>query len=137
MGDACVIPAVAASLPRIPAGVPAFVVLEIDGPEEEQELTAEADLRLQWLYRGRRPGEEPELLVDAVRALELPPGRGQVFVHGEASSVRAVRRHLIVERGLPSDGASITGYWKYQRTDEGWREDKAEWKRLVEADATV
>jgi NADPH-dependent ferric siderophore reductase len=136
-GDACVIPAVAASLPRIPAGVPAIVVLEVDGPEEEQELTAAADLRLQWLHRSRPPGEEPDLLLDAVRALELPPGRGQVFVHGEASSVRAVRRHLVVERGLPADGASITGYWKHQRTDEGWREDKQEWKRLVEADAAV
>jgi NADPH-dependent ferric siderophore reductase len=137
VGDACVIPAVAASLPRIPAGVPALVVLEVDGPEEEQELTAAADLRLQWVHRTRPPGEEPELLLDAVRALELPPGRGQVFVHGEATSVRAIRRHLVVERGLPVEGASITGYWKYQRTDEGWREDKPEWKRLVEADAAA
>jgi NADPH-dependent ferric siderophore reductase len=137
VGDACVIPAVAASLPRIPAGVVTFVLLEVDGPEEEQPLTAEADLRLRWIHRSGPPGTEPDLLLDAVRALELPDGRGQVFVHGEATSVRAVRRHLVVERGIPADGASITGYWKHQRTDEGWREDKPEWKRLVEADVAA
>jgi hypothetical protein len=29
---------------------------------------------------------------------------------------------------------SASGYWKLKRTEEGWREDKAEWKRLAEAD---
>jgi hypothetical protein len=26
------------------------------------------------------------------------------------------------------------GYWKQTRTEDGWREDKPEWNRLVEAD---
>ena len=55
-------------------------------------------------------------------------------MHGEASSVRALRRHLIAERGLAPECLSISGYWKLKRTEEGWREDKAEWARLVEAD---
>ena len=29
---------------------------------------------------------------------------------------------------------SASGYWKLKRTEEGWREDKAEWQRLAEAD---
>ena len=68
-----------------------------------------------------------------MRGLELPDGT-EAFVHGEASSVRALRRYLIVERGMSRDALSVSGYWKRSRTEEGWREDKPEWNRLVEAD---
>jgi NADPH-dependent ferric siderophore reductase len=134
VGDASVIPAISASLPRIPAGVPVQVVIEVDGAAEEQPLTTAGDLRLTWLHRTAPPGEEPELLVEAVRALRLPEGRGHAFVHGEAGSVRAVRRHLLVERGMDPASLSVSGYWKLRRTEEGWREDKAEWRQLAEAD---
>ena len=83
------------------------------------------------------PDEEPTLLVDAVSALALPEGRGHAFVHGEASSVRELRRHLVAERGLEPDQLSISGYWKRKRTEDGWREDKAEWNRLVAADVAA
>jgi NADPH-dependent ferric siderophore reductase len=136
-GDAAVIPAIAASLPRIPEGVPVYVVLEVDGEDERQELSTPGDLRLTWLHRRLAPGEEPTLLADAVSALALPAGRGQAFVHGEASTVRELRRHLVAERGLEPDQLSISGYWKLKRTEEGWREDKAEWNRLVAADVAA
>ena len=84
---------------------------------------------MQWLL-----GDGDELLADAVRALDFPPGELHAFVHGEASAVRAVRRHLFAERGIPRESVSISGYWKRRRTEEGWREDKPEWNRLVEAD---
>ena len=136
-GDASVLPAIGASLGRIGAGVPVFVVAEVDGPEEELPLASPGDLRLTWVHRSREPGEEPDLLADAVRELELPSGRGQAFVHGEASSVRALRRHLLVERELPAEALSASGYWKARRTEEGWREDKPEWQRLAAADVAA
>jgi NADPH-dependent ferric siderophore reductase len=136
-GDASVIPAIAASLARVGAGTPVFVVIEIDGPAEEQPLASSGDLRLQWLHRSAPPGEEPSLLADAVASLALPAGRGQAFVHGEASSVRAVRAHLLRDRGIDPADLSCSGYWKLRRTEEGWREDKAEWKRLADADTAT
>ena len=48
--------------------------------------------------------------------------------------VREVRRHLLAERGVAPEDLSASGYWKRSRTEEGWREDKAEWKRLAEKD---
>jgi NADPH-dependent ferric siderophore reductase len=134
VGDASVIPAISAALTRIAPGVPVFAVVEIDGVAEEQPLQSPGDLHLSWVLRSRPPGEEPELALAAVKALELPSGRGQAFVHGEASSVRAVRRHLLVDRGMPAEHLSASGYWKLQRDEEGWREDKAEWQRLAAAD---
>ena len=135
VGDASVLPAIAVALERIPAGVPVFVVAEVDGPGEQQPLPTDSDLHLTWIHRRRPPGEEPELAAEAVGALTLPAGEGQAFVHGEASAVRAVRRHLLLERSLPAQRLSASGYWKLRRTEEGWREDKAEWQRLAAADA--
>ena len=128
LGDASVLPAIGASLARVPAGVPAFVVVEIDGPEDEIALATPGDLRLLWV-----PGGDGALL-GAVRALELPGGGGQCFVHGEAAAVRAVRRHLLVERGVDPGALSVSGYWKRKRTEEEWRGDKAEWRRQTERD---
>ena len=134
VGDASVIPAISASLQRIPEGVPVQVVIEVDGAAEEQNLQSPGALDLRWLHRSAPPGEEPELLADALRKLRPPAGRGQVFVHGEASSVRAVRRYLATERDVDPETMSASGYWKLKRTEEGWRADKAEWQRLAEAD---
>jgi NADPH-dependent ferric siderophore reductase len=132
VGDPSVVPAISASLARVPEGRLVHVLLQGDGPEDEQPLESPGDLRVQWLHGG---GEER--LADAVRSLEWPEGAVHVFVHGEASAVRALRRHLLAERGLPREAVSISGYWKRKRTEEGWREDKPEWNRLVEADLTA
>jgi NADPH-dependent ferric siderophore reductase len=126
VGDASVIPAVAASLERIPAGVPVHVLLEVEDPADEQPLSSPGELHLQWLPEGT--------LVEALASLVFPEGAVHAFVHGEASTVRAVRRHLLVERGVPREALSASGYWKRARTEEGWREDKAEWNRQAEED---
>jgi NADPH-dependent ferric siderophore reductase len=130
VGDLSVLPAIGASLARIPAGVPVHVLVELDDDADRQPLASPGDLRLTWL---RADGTDAVLL-DAVRALEFPEGPLHAFVHGEAASVRAVRRHLLVERGVPREALSVSGYWKRTRTEEGWREDKAEWNRLAELD---
>jgi hypothetical protein len=45
-----------------------------------------------------------------------------------------VRKHLLVDRAVPKEDLSASGYWKRSRTEEGWREDKPEWNRLAEQD---
>jgi NADPH-dependent ferric siderophore reductase len=135
VGDESVLPAISASLRRVPAGAPVHVIVEVDGPDDEVALDTPGELRLTWLHRAGRRSDE--LLAGAVRALEFPAGSVHAFVHGEAAAVRAIRRHLIVERGVPREALSISGYWKRDRTEEGWREDKAQWNRQVEEDAAA
>ena len=134
VGDEAVLPAISASLARVPAGVPVHVLIEVDGPDDEVPLETPGDLRLTWVHRR---ADDEDLLARAVRELAFPDGTVHAFVHGEAASVRAVRRHLLVDRGIPREALSISGYWKCERTEEGWREDKAEWNRLVEEDAAA
>jgi NADPH-dependent ferric siderophore reductase len=131
VGDASVIPAISVSLARIPAGVPVHVLLQVDGPEEEQPLETDGELHVSWLHD---PTHDETLLAEAVRGLVFPPGAVHAFVHGEAGAVRAVRRQLVVERGVPREALSASGYWKLARSDEDWRAEKADWKRQVEQD---
>ena len=133
-GDEATLPAIAVSLRRVPAGVPVFVVAEVDGPEHEQPLVSPGELEVLWLHRTAGPGEQPELQLEAVRAWSLPDGRGQAFVHGEATTVRLIRSHLVRERGMSLEALSATGYWKLRRTDEQWRAEKRDWIAQADAD---
>jgi len=147
-GDEAAIPAIAVAIRRIPADVPAFVVLEVEDEAEQRGLQAGAgldpaglpagiELNLTWIHRnGSDHTAEPRIL-NAITRLDLPPGRGHAFVHGEATMVREVRKHLVRERGMDVLDLSATGYWKFRRTEEGWREDKSEWKRLAAQDVEV
>ncbi|NLU78989.1 siderophore-interacting protein [Micromonospora sp. HNM0581] len=132
VGDESALPAIAASVARLPAGAPAYVFVEVDGPADEQPLPSPGAMRLTWLHRGVRP--VGEALVCAVRGLEFPPGTVHAFVHGEAGFVRQLRRLLRVERSVAPEWLSISGYWRKGLDDEGWRATKPDWNRQVEAD---
>jgi NADPH-dependent ferric siderophore reductase len=136
VGDEAVLPAIAVSLSRVAARVPVFVVVEVDGSEHEQPLSSPGDLQVVWVHRppGAGAGAAPGLQLEAVRGLALPDGRGHVFLHGEATTVRVVRRHLVLKRGLPAESLSASGYWKLSRTDEEWRAEKREWLAQARAD---
>ncbi|KAB2380517.1 siderophore-interacting protein [Actinomadura montaniterrae] len=130
VGDESALPAIAASLERIPAGAPARVFIEVAGPEEEQDLRAPAGTELVWLHRNG--GQVGDLLVEAVQKLDFPEGDVHAFVHGEANFVKALRRHLRVDRGLPMERLSISGYWRRGRDEDGWQSSKRDWNREVE-----
>jgi NADPH-dependent ferric siderophore reductase len=133
VGDESALPAIAASLEAVPAGAPAVVRLVCDGPDHEIPLATDARLDLAWLHRTGGPGDA-DLLADAVAAADLPAGRPHAFVHGEAGETRAVRRHLLGDRGLEPDQLSCSPYWRRGMTDEAWREIKAAWNADVARD---
>jgi len=134
VGDESALPAIAASLERVPAGRTVLAVLVVDDAQSKLDLDSPGALEVTWVLRAADPGN-PDQLLRAVEALGFPAGRVQVFVHGEAGEVRAVRRHLLADRGVQKDGASISPYWRRDFTDERWREAKAEWLAASERDA--
>jgi NADPH-dependent ferric siderophore reductase len=130
VGDESAVPAIAASLEALAPGDRAVVRLVCDGPEHEVALTSAADVDLVWLHRGSSAAG----LAEAVAALAFPDGSPQVFVHGEAEEVREVRRHLVLERGLPVGPMSCSPYWRRGMTDEQWRSVKKEFTAAMDAD---
>ncbi|MEU5211309.1 siderophore-interacting protein [Streptomyces sp. NPDC020742] len=131
-GDESALPAIAASLARVPAGAPVRAFIEVAGPEEQQELEAPAGAEITWLHRGTAP--VGRALVAAVRALDFPPGRVQAFVHGEAGFVKELRRLLRIERDVPRESLSLSGYWRAGHDEDGWQASKRDWNQQVEAE---
>ena len=129
-GDESALPAIAAALESLPADAEVRAFIEVAGPEEEQKFSSDTDVV--WLHRGDRP--VGELLVEAVRGLEFPPGRVHAFVHGEAGFVKELRALLRVERQIPREDLSISGYWRLGHDEDGWQASKREWNAEVEAE---
>ncbi|WP_326577523.1 siderophore-interacting protein [Actinacidiphila glaucinigra] len=130
VGDESALPAIAASLERLPEGAPARVFVEVSGPEEEQKLSTPGDAEVVWVHRGSgRVGEE---LVRLVAGLQFPPGDVQAFVHGEAGFVKRLRHLLRVELGVPRERLSISGYWRTGHDEDGWQASKPDWNRRIE-----
>lgn len=124
------LPAIARALESLPRGAHAVAFVEISGPEEEQKI--DSDVEIRWLHRGdRRVGEA---LVEAVHALDWPEGRVHAFVHGEAHFVKELRRLLRVDRAIPREDLSISGYWRLGHNEDGWQASKKEWNASIEAE---
>ncbi|MER5604403.1 siderophore-interacting protein [Streptomyces sp. NPDC002265] len=129
-GDESALPAIAAALESLPDGAVAHAFVEVSGPEEEQKV--DSDVEIVWLHRGAAPVGEK--LAEAVRGLDFPEGRVHAFVHGEAAFVKELRRLLRVEREIPREDLSISGYWRLGHNEDGWQASKREWNARVEAE---
>nr|WP_034088792.1 siderophore-interacting protein [Streptacidiphilus albus] len=110
-GDETALPAVGCILESLPAGLPVQVHLRVADPADRQSLPTAADATVHWLHRGG-----PEL-VESVAAAALPAGRGYAWIAGEAAQVRALRRHLVGERGMAREDVEFMGYWRRGRSE--------------------
>ncbi len=131
VGDESALPAIAVASAALPRSAHARVFIEVDGPADEVPLDLPPAATVSWLHRGGLP--VGDLLVDAVTKLDFEPGTVHAFVHGEAGFVKRIRHLLRVEKGLPREQLSISGYWRQGADDEGWRASKRQWVSEVEA----
>jgi NADPH-dependent ferric siderophore reductase len=139
-GDESGLPAISAALEALPPNAIGKAFIEISGPDDEIALTSPEGVDVHWLYRGGRADLVSEdkagdnaPLVAAVKEMLWLPGQVQVFVHGEAQAVmHNLRPYLRKERGVEAKWASISGYWRRGRTEETFRQWKAE---LAKAEA--
>jgi NADPH-dependent ferric siderophore reductase len=135
-GDESALPAIAASLEALPPGARAVVRVVVDGPDHEIALDSPADVDLQWLHRHGDERDE-SLLVAAVEAVDFGTASPFCFVHGEAGEIRAVRRHLLTERGLTRRDLSCSPYWRRTMTDEAWRRIKRDYVAAMESESVA
>ncbi len=111
-GDETALPAIGRRLEELPAGTRALVVAEVEDAGEEQRFATRARLDTLWLHRGAAAPGEKSLLQKAISDLPLPPGEGYAWVAAEAATAKALRRHLVEERGLNKDRVKAAAYWK-------------------------
>lgn len=140
-GDEAALPAISAALEALPDNAIGKVFIEVAGPGDEIALTAPDGVEVTWIHRGGRAdlvgddhaGDNAPLIA-AVKEAAWLPGQVQVFIHGEAQAVmHNLRPYIRKERGVPAKwAASISGYWRRGRTEETFRQWKAE---LAKAEA--
>ena len=94
------------------------------------------------------PDGDGSRLAEVVESIDWPQGQGYFWMAGESAQMRAVRKHLMRERRLPSTAYDVMGYWRassgrqLRAVDPGpiWRAGKAAgqsdeqiWQRYDEA----
>ena len=110
-GDETALPAIFALATSLPATATAHILLEIEGEAEKQPLEAAAKVSLTWLLRKGAPAGPSSIVLDALAAFALPPGKGFAFLLGETSNVRA-QRHALLARGMTREQIYAEGYWR-------------------------
>ncbi|WP_280701609.1 siderophore-interacting protein [Kitasatospora sp. GP82] len=120
-GDETALPAIGGIMDWLPAGVRARVWIEVPHAEDIQDLPSAAEAEITWLVRdsARRPVSGP--LLEAVRAAELPGGTPYAWIAGESGAVKALRRHLVRERGFDRKSVEFSGYWRLGASEEDLR----------------
>ena len=105
VGDLTAMPAMARIAEE--AGVPARIWAEVPAAElREGYLPDAADVV--WLDSPPTGSR----LAEVVQDLEWPAGQGYFWMAGESAQMRAIRRHLMRDRQLPSTAYDVMGYWR-------------------------
>ncbi|MFE4667828.1 siderophore-interacting protein [Streptomyces sp. NPDC056716] len=106
------LPALARILENTPHSVATRAVIEVPGEQAVQPLPPHPDTKVTWTYGGN--GHTPSRLADLVTAA-IPPDTDldgtYVWVAGETTALRAVRKHLRKTLALASARFKVVGYW--------------------------
>lgn len=104
VGDLTALPAMARIAGE--ADVPVRIWAEV--PDDlATYLPAAADVT--WLVP---PAPGRSALADVVEGIDWPDGEGYFWMGGESAQMRAIRKHLMRERKLPSSAYDVMGYWR-------------------------
>jgi NADPH-dependent ferric siderophore reductase len=104
VGDLTAMPAMARISESV--GVPTRVWAEV--PDELPAYLPDGP-DVTWLDP---PGAGRSGLAEVVEAIDWPAGDGYFWMAGESGQMRAIRKHLMRERRLPSTAYDVMGYWR-------------------------
>jgi NADPH-dependent ferric siderophore reductase len=106
VGDLTALPAIARIVESTDLPVTAYVETP-DGPLEDYVATP-----VTWI---EPPGTGDSALAELVTGLAWPEGEGYFWMAGESAQMRAIRRHLRHDLGMPSSAYDVMGYWSGSR----------------------
>lgn len=127
VGDLTALPAMARIAAERGATTPTRIVAEVPTDSRVEDYFPDG-VEVTWL-----PTDGPSRLAEVVETLEFPEGPGYFWMAGESAQMRAIRKHLMRERKLPSTHYDVMGYWRSvaqrqpRAVDPGpiWRAGKA------------
>ncbi|MFC6013754.1 siderophore-interacting protein [Nocardia lasii] len=110
--DETALPALHRWLEELPADKQVRAFVEVTDATDELELPVSDRVHVTYLHRGSAAPGTTTLLVEAIRALDLPQGRVFAWAAGESTSLRPIRRVLVDELKLTKDQMKVDGYWR-------------------------
>jgi NADPH-dependent ferric siderophore reductase len=138
-GDETAVPAISAIIEALPAGRRTIAVLEVPEAGDVLSLAVPVGVEVRWLVRGTRArgealgpavhaalcelgvaraaaGAEPEDVgLDGGILWEVPDAGADgcyAWLAGEAGMVKALRRRLVRDLGVPRTSVAFMGYWR-------------------------
>ena len=107
VGDLTALPAMA----RISETVDAPTRIWAEVPDDTLSIPGGSYLSgdVTWLSP---PGEGLSNLAAVVESIDWPAGDGYFWMAGESAQMRAIRKHLMRDRRLPSTAYDVMGYWR-------------------------
>ncbi len=105
VGDLTAMPAMARIAESVP-GVPLRIWAEV--PDDLAGYLPDGT-DVTWL---EPPAEGHSNLAAVVEGIDWPAGDGYFWMAGESAQMRAIRKHLMRERGLPGAAYDVMGYWR-------------------------
>ena len=105
VGDLTAMPAMARIAESV--AVPARIWAEVPDPELRTGYLPDR-AEVVWLDSP----DSGSRLAEVVQGLEWPVGEGYFWMAGESAQMRAIRKHLMRERRLPSTAYDVMGYWR-------------------------
>ncbi|TCV97587.1 NADPH-dependent ferric siderophore reductase [Luteibacter rhizovicinus] len=114
VGDETALPAIGRWLETLPASAQAIVLAEIADAAERQTFTSAASVETMWIDRSGASASIEAVL----HALPTPAGDTFWWVATESKRARALRQHLVEERGVDKDWVKATGYWKLDSSED-------------------
>lgn len=145
-GDETAVPAVAATLERLPEHARGEALLEVPYPVDALAFCTPPQLAVSWLPRSGRPygsrlvpavqaaacrlfgaagqagNDLDEIDVDTESRCAVPesaPAGAYAWLAGEAGVIRTLRRHLVAERRLDRRSVAFLGYWRLGHPEDG------------------
>lgn len=117
IGDETALPAIGRWVEELPAQAQAITLAAVPSPEDRQSFDTAARVQSRWLVRPVAEAADPAPLLTAAAALDLPPGRGFIFIAAEAGVARALRDHFTDQRQHPRGWIKAAGYWTRGQAD--------------------
>ncbi|MGI3902419.1 MAG: siderophore-interacting protein [Janthinobacterium lividum] len=109
-GDETALPAIASILKATREGeTPTSVAIEVPDIQDEQSLSMSCGTEVHWLPRDRYRASPGDLLKAWVMRFAIPQEPGQVFLAGEAATVRAMKGEIAHRASQAMIDAK--GYW--------------------------
>lgn len=107
VGDLTAMPAMARIAGEV--DLPVHIWAEVPDDPEVYADYLPTSVSLHWL---RQPGDGASSLASVVKSLDWPAGDGYFWMAGESAQMRAIRKHLMRERQLPTTAYDVMGYWR-------------------------